>query len=251
MLRLVTIPLSHYCERARWALEWCGVEYREEQSLQGFHARAVRRAGGKRTTPVLVGDGWSVADSAGIVVWADANAVPGRTLYPTPHREAIGDLERSLEGELGVEARRWVYHRMLPHRRLLLKYNAGRAPRHQRAAVALMFPVLRGKLVDYLGVTDEKVEAGLAAVHVHLDRVAAMLADGRRYLVGDRFSAADLTFAALAAPLVMPPEYGAAMPPIDELPAQLAAEVEAFRAHPAGAFVMRLFAHERKHSRAS
>ncbi|HUS65607.1 MAG TPA: glutathione S-transferase N-terminal domain-containing protein [Kofleriaceae bacterium] len=247
----MTIPLSHYCERARWALDWCGVEYREEHCLQGFHLRAVKKAGGKRTAPVLAGDGWSVGDSASIVVWADANAAPGRTLYPAPHREAIGELERSFEGELGVEARRWVYHRMLPHRRLLLRYNAGRAPRHQRATVALMFPVLRRTLVDYFAITDENVDAGLAAVRGHLDRVAALLADGRRYLTGDRYSAADLTFASLAALFVMPPEYGAPMPPIEELPAPLAAEVQAFRAHPGGAFAMRLYAQERKHSPAS
>ena len=38
--------------------------------------------------------------------------------------------------------------------------------------------------------------------------MAEMLADGRPFLLGDRFTAADLTFAALAAPVVLPPRYG-------------------------------------------
>ena len=245
MARLITIPVSHYCERARWALDWCGVEYREEQHLQGFHLRAVRRAGGKRTTPVLVADDAALFDSAEIVRWADQHAAEGRPRDPEPHREAIGALERSFEGELGVEARRWAYHRFLPRPRLLLRYNAGRAPLYQRAALRVMCPVMRGKLIDYLGVTDENVAAGIAVVRSHLDRVGALLADGRRYLVGDAFSAADLTFAAMVAPLVAPPTYGTPMPGPEEMPASVAAEVRDYREHPAGAFAMRLYAEHR------
>ena len=244
--RLITIPISHYCERARWALDHCGVPYREEQHLQGFHLRAVRRAGGQRTVPVLVAGDTALLDSADIVAYADGNARPGRTLYPAPHRDAIAALERGFEADLGVEARRWAFHRLLPRPRVLLPYNAGRAPRHERVALRLLFPVLRGQLVKYLEVTPEKVDAGLAIVGEHLDRVAGMLADGRRYLVGDRFTAADLTFASMVAPLVAAPGYGTPLPQPDEMPPQAAAEVRAFRDHPAGAFALRLFAEDRR-----
>ena len=69
--------------------------------------------------------------------------------------------------------------------------------------------------------------------------------DGRRYLCGDAFTAADLAFAALAAPVIVPPEYGTPLPAPAELPAEMAAGVRAFRAHPAGAFASRLFREER------
>ena len=42
--------------------------------------------------------------------------------------------------------------------------------------------------------------------------IAARLAGGRRYLVGDRFTAADLTLAALAAPALLPAGYGVRLP---------------------------------------
>lgn len=71
------------------------------------------------------------------------------------------------------------------------------------------------------------------------------LEDGRRYLCGDAFTAADLAFAALAAPVIVPPEYGTPLPAPDELPAEMAAGVRAFRAHPAGEFASRLFREER------
>ena len=36
-VRLITIPISHYCERARWALQRAGVDFIEEQHLQMLH----------------------------------------------------------------------------------------------------------------------------------------------------------------------------------------------------------------------
>ena len=80
------------------------------------------------------------------------------------------------------------------------------------------------------------------------DAIADRLADGRPYLCGERFTAADLTFAALAAAVVVPPEYGTPLPQPDELPEPVARDVAAFRAHPAGAFALRMF---REHRRAA
>ena len=56
MLRLITIPISHYCEKARWALDRAGIAYREERHVQLVHRVAARRAGGGSTVPVLVTD---------------------------------------------------------------------------------------------------------------------------------------------------------------------------------------------------
>ena len=64
--------------------------------------------------------------------------------------------------------------------------------------------------------------------------------------MGERFSAADLTFASLAAPVVIPEEYGIPLPPLPQLPPGLAAVVEEMRATPAGAFALRMFKEERR-----
>ena len=44
--RLVTIPISHFCEKARWALQRAGVPYVERPHLQIIHVLAARRAAG-------------------------------------------------------------------------------------------------------------------------------------------------------------------------------------------------------------
>ena len=66
------------------------------------------------------------------------------------------------------------------------------------------------------------------------------------FLTGDRFTAADLTFAALAAAVLVPPEYGVALPQPDVLPEPVASAVRSMREHPAGVFALRLFREERR-----
>lgn len=80
------------------------------------------------------------------------------------------------------------------------------------------------------------------AVWGEFDFVAGMLADGRRHLCGDRFTAADLTFAALSAAVVVPPVYGVALPQPSDMQPDTAALVERAREHPAGAYALSLFA---------
>src|SRR5690349_6707964 len=75
--RLVTISISHFCEKARWALDRAGIPYDEERHIQFAHILASKRAGGKGTTPVLVTTtGGVLTESADIVRWSDASLYP-------------------------------------------------------------------------------------------------------------------------------------------------------------------------------
>jgi glutathione S-transferase len=97
-------------------------------------------------------------------------------------------------------------------------------------------------------VRDDTLEQDRPRVLAAFDGIAARLQDGRPYLFGERFTAADLTFAALAAAVVVPPEYGTPLPQPEVLPEPVARDVARFRDHPAGAFALRLF---RDHRRAA
>jgi glutathione S-transferase len=77
------------------------------------------------------------------------------------------------------------------------------------------------------------------------DEIAERLCDGRRFLVDDRFTAADLTFAALAAPVLLPERYGSPLPPPEAMPDAMSREVSRLRDHPAGIFAARLYREER------
>ncbi|HEX6620783.1 MAG TPA: glutathione S-transferase N-terminal domain-containing protein, partial [Solirubrobacteraceae bacterium] len=123
--RLVTIPISHYCEKARWALDRAGIAYREERHVQIVHRVASRRAGGGGTVPVLVAPEGVFARSADIVAYADRHTEPGARLYPEqpePRAEVVA-LERDFDADLGPEGRRWMYFHILPRRDLGHAYN--------------------------------------------------------------------------------------------------------------------------------
>ena len=71
----------------------------------------------------------------------------------------------------------------------------------------------------------------------------------REYLVGDRFTVADMAFATMAAPALMPSRaegYGGDLPALDELPPRAADLARELRATTAGRFVMRMFATQRQ-----
>ena len=103
----------------------------------------------------------------------------------------------------------------------------------------------------YLNIDEGTVANALRLVDEELDFVAELLSDGRRYLAGDRFSAADLAFAALCAPLIVPVDYGTPLPQPEDMPDEMATRVEAWRAHPAGRFATRMFAEQRRATRRS
>jgi glutathione S-transferase len=88
-------------------------------------------------------------------------------------------------------------------------------------------------------------ERSRAKIDEAFSNVGALLGDGRRYLVGDQFSVADLTFAALAAPVLLPPKYGKPLPTLDVFPAEARAQLETWRGSPPGQFALRIYADHR------
>ena len=239
-VRLITIPISHYCEKARWALELAGIPYREERHLQVIHWAYVWRAGRSATAPVLVTPQGPLRESAQIVRYADARG--GLGLYRDPLAAA---LERRFDARLGPDARSWMYHRMLPRPDLVAAYGAPGVPRWERAGLPVMLPLMSKLIVRRVDAGDEHAAVARDRVRGQFDEVAALLADGRPYLCGDAFSAADLAFAALSAAVLVPERYGIPLPPLDELPETYAAEVASMREHPAGRFALRLYDQER------
>jgi glutathione S-transferase len=246
---LVTIPISHYCEKARWALDRAGVAYEERRHLPAIHRVAVRRAGGKLTAPVLVcPEGSVLRESADIIVWADARvATPGARMIPEDSQEAAEAraLADDYDERLGPATRLWVYHEMFDHPELVTASMTDGVPAWERQAFRFGNRALAFAIAKVLTINDERaVEAEQTFREIFGD-VDARLADGRRYLVGDAFSIADLTFAALAAPLIAPPQYGVRLPSVDQLPPGMVDTVREHRETRAGRHALAMFATER------
>ena len=135
--------------------------------------------------------------------------------------------------------------------RLLLRTAAGVEPLTQGtpdwevAAVDRYYPFFEGLLRLLLRPSDKRAADALSAIRGVLDRVDARLADGRRYLNGDRFSLSDMAFAVAAAPIAWPENYGGAVPPLHVTPPELQSVIAETRARPSGAFALRIYADHR------
>jgi glutathione S-transferase len=246
MLRLVTIPISHYCEKARWALDRAGLRYREEPHVQGLHRLYARRAGGGATVPVLVTPEGAVGESAAIIEWVDRRLDPERRLTGEgPAAAEIAAVCRRLDERMGPCGRRLIYVRMFEQRELMLRFNNQGVPRWEDRLMRAGLPFAQRLIAHALEITPGVEVGDEDVVWEEFDRVGAMLEDGRPFLLGSRFTAADLTFAALAAPVLLPPTYGVTLPPLELLDEPTAALVRRGRAHPAGRFALRMVAEQR------
>jgi len=244
---LVTITFSHFCEKVRWALDNAKINYRESGHLPIFHALAVRRYGGWRSVPALVTDDGVINDSTNILGWIDKQA-PDLHLYgKTPEeRREIEDFENYCDERLGPHTRRWAYFHLLPNRDLTMKMTKEGAPALEHAALRVVFPVARKMMKRAMKIDAKGAERSLEKIQEVFADVQKRLSDGRKFLVGDGLSAADITFASLAAVVLMPEQYGAKLPAVEDLPEEAQVHIRAWREHPAGQFALRLFREYRR-----
>jgi glutathione S-transferase len=103
-----------------------------------------------------------------------------------------------------------------------------------------------GVIDRVLDITPETATESERIMRAVFDDVDERLSDGRPYLCGERFTAADLTFAALSAAVIMPPDYGVPLPRPDELPSAAAAVLHELRERPAGAHALAMYRQERR-----
>jgi glutathione S-transferase len=221
------IAVSHYSEKARWALDYKEVPHkRRAVTIPGLHIPASMwmTGGASHTFPVLEIDGRRIGDSTEIIAALEQRH-PERPLYPadSEQRRRALELEDFFDEELG------------PHLRLLAFHELGKDPERFEAVIARTTPGPVAKMGSgavayartYTGLrfgvrSEEAAELARAKIVAALDRLEVEL-DSREYLVGDSFSVADLTAASLFFPLVLPDEGPV---PTDEPPP---AGIESFR----------------------
>jgi glutathione S-transferase len=140
---LITIPLSHYCEKVRWALDRVALHYREEPHAPLLHRLATNRNDGG-TVPVLVHGNTRFLDSTDILVHAD-EVFGGNELYSLDAalRRDVAALEERFDTELGPHTRRWAYSQLLPHTRLLTSLWSRGVPRVEALLLRAIAPVVR------------------------------------------------------------------------------------------------------------
>jgi glutathione S-transferase len=199
--------------------------------------------------PVLVTSEGVYRESHDILVYADSKLPAAWRLYPDEIRDDVIRLERRLDSEYGVETRRLLYGELASAPSdFVLAVNNQTAPSWEQSTMLVTFPVAKQLLLRYLDVRPETIRRAERRVHSTLDAMGRRLADGRSYLCGDRMTGADVAFAALSAPLVLPHEYGLPLPDRSAFPEGMQRLVAEFAGHPAVEHARRLYATERRKS---
>mgnify|MGYP000930244156 FL=1 len=243
-LRFITIGPSHYCEKARWALDRAGIDYVEEAHLPIVHWAHVYPKTKTRTVPVLLGDGLRLTESADIVRYADRELPERDRLLPaepSARDEALA-LEAHFDAELGPATRRHAYCHLVDAPEVFAEIFRPGLRGLEARALPVFSPVLRAALRKAFKVSPRAAERTREACTAIFDEVAAKLGDRPR-LVGDRLSVADVAFVSLAGPVLLL-ERGDAV--LESLPEGFAATVRAMRAHPAGRWAKRVHAEQRR-----
>jgi glutathione S-transferase len=272
--RLITIPVSHYCEKARWALIRAQIPFSEERHMPPFHRLATqqvsnqfgsrvlttterntsplnrfvsRRIGGQ-TVPILVTATGILTSSVEILRWVDTIASDQAKLYPSnPEvRQRVEKLVTVFDSVLAPAVRQWVYFHILSQAQLVRPLWCQGVPWFERLLFPLVFRWMGSNVFEMYKINAKSVVEAYERICETFKMVESLLIDGRTYLVGEQFSAADLTFVTLAAAAVMPMGYGIALPELSQLPSQMSVDIQAFRETRAGKFVLRLYEeHER------
>jgi glutathione S-transferase len=247
-LTLYTIGPSHYCEKARWALERLRIRYTESRHPAiVVYARIAKFR--KRTVPLLATRHGIIDDSTAILTHLDSWVEEPARLFPEGALRAdVTALEASFDERLGPQTRRLAYAFIVDRPDMFVDMMSAGVSRLDDAALragkSVFLKMIKSafKLED----RDRAIKTATERIRAVFDEVSLRLADGRPFLTGDRFTAADLTFACLAAPAVCPPNYGVPWPDTSTLPEAFRTIVKDLRAMPAGAFAMKMFEMQRR-----
>ncbi|HXF31240.1 MAG TPA: glutathione S-transferase family protein [Solirubrobacterales bacterium] len=230
------LAISHYSEKVRWALDHKRVPHRRRTAMPGLHIPiALWRSGGATTTfPILELGDERLADSTAAIAALERRH-PERPLYPADpgeRRRAI-ELEEYFDEGLGPAVRLLPLHHLSSDPELLGEFASHAVPPPLSRARPLLAAYARVYSGARFGAADAAAAARAGAeILAAFDRIEAELSAGDGvHLVGGRFSVADLTAAALACLVVLPP--GGPLPPDLPLPPALEGFRDQIRRRPA------------------
>lgn len=221
MITLYQLHWSHYVEKVRWALDYKGLEW-SAVDVDAFTKRQMHHLRCKLTldtgrslyaVPTIHDENTDavVGDSSKILQYLD-RTYPSPSLYPTDPGE-YSEVTRWmlwLDSTLGLAARRLGYTQIaLEHPGILatlfIPHVVG-----ARGSESLKAKIGGAIIAGVLSRRFRFLQNREDRVFERLEGCLLLVAEGlgsRQYLVGDRFTAADLTLAALLRPVLLVPFF--------------------------------------------
>lgn len=244
-MELLEFPHSHYCEKARWALDHKGIPFQATAIMPGYHVRTVRKIAPKTSVPVLI-DGEKVVQGSSEIIDYLEQKHPNDSLTPkdTEQHNACLEIERNADKRLGIPLRQILYSGLLPHTRFIRHCFTHPMPGHKQLIFTMLYPLLRRKIYGVYVKSDAEVEQAKAQFEIEMAKTEKKLSQ-RRYLVGEQFSRADLSVASMLSLLVMPDEHPFPWRAIPIPDPQTQAFYDAYQDHPVCEWVREVYREHR------
>lgn len=248
--KVVTFPPSSDSEVGRWALRHYGVDFDEEPNAPPFFLAAVAFRGGRKF-PLLLTNEITAHGARPIINYYEHLVDTDRKLIPNEFKAEIEEAFQTYNKTMGFSTVRWAYTHLLPRKSIMIRPLSLNTPWYQQITVKYAYWLPKKFLWAALKLGPEAAEKAIKVIRETFKQVDQKLADGRRYLVGDRFTLADIVFSVAGAPLILPEGYGGyqyeqgPVPTFDEFPEDARAVVSEMRETAAGQFVLRMYQEER------
>jgi glutathione S-transferase len=236
---LTSVRISPFCELSRWVLEHGGFPYKEECHAPIFNIPFTRMAGGSVNVPAIKTPTGTM-EALPFLEYLDALTVVGSRLYPSDpdQRREVASLVESFFKVLAVAVRLYAYSNMLPNGRVTGRLMTDRAPAWEGVLVRTFYPLQRMAMEKVLKINPESTEKARQDVLAAFQNISGRL--------GDRLTAADLTFAAATGPILLPPEYDAPLPTLADVPQGMKDTVLAVQQTPAGKLALGIYRDHRR-----
>ena len=207
MITLYQFTISQFCEKARWSLDHKGLIYKTENLLPGTHAKKALKVSSTTQLPILRHGLNHIQGSGKIIDYLDDH-YQTRILTPADPvlKKEATELELRLDADLGLHLRRFFYTYMLQDMRQLKSLITLYGPWYSNNLYHLMLPVIKKRMITDMKLNALEAERSRLIINNMLQKLDEKL-ENRDYLVGDQFSRADLTAAALLAPLCQPTQH--------------------------------------------
>ncbi len=240
-------------EIARWVLDRNDILYKDEPHAPHLYTKAVNKLTGKKipgNNPVLVMTDALIYRTDSIVNYFEQRCLPEKKLLPTDSekRNEVIELYNLFGDELEDKVSKYVMAEVLTSKKTAKKLFKQRVPQHEKFKLAVGYGKISRSIKKEMNIAANTPAERLFEIKKVFEKVSSILSDGRRYLTGNTFSLADLAFAATAASLILPVEYGgtgAAGLLIYQVPDEMRKTITELRATAAGQFVLRLYQEER------
>ncbi|MDB5247379.1 MAG: cytochrome [Segetibacter sp.] len=243
-------------EIARWVLDLNDTLYKDEQHAPYLYTAIANRLTGNKNpgnsqSPVLIKTDGLIYTANSVLQYYEQHCLSSKKLLPEEPatKKEVLDLYNLFTNEFEDHVNKYVYSQLLAHPPIARRLFTKGVPINEKLTYSIKYASISGALSKEYQLNESKPGECIAFIRKIFEHVNERLSDGRKYLAGSALTMADIAFASVAAPLILPEEFGGVVPRIQQLPEEYRKLVIELRETRAGQFILDLYQEDRPHKR--